>query len=138
MMGERGVAVDPSTLNRWVLKYAPEFAKAFRRRQRPVGRRWRLEEPYVQIKGKWASLDRAVDKEGYTIDFLLTSNRDRDAAAAFLRKAIRNQLSPEKLTMTRVAATPRRASGTTRPTRPASLSGHASLSTISWNRIIAW
>src|SRR6478672_2363644 len=34
MMGERGVAVDHSTLNRWVIKYAPEFAKAFRRRQR--------------------------------------------------------------------------------------------------------
>ena len=39
MMGERGVAVDHSTLNRWVIKYAPEFEKAFRRRQRPVGRR---------------------------------------------------------------------------------------------------
>ena len=35
MMGERGVAVDHSTLNRWVIKYAPEFAKVFRRRQRP-------------------------------------------------------------------------------------------------------
>ena len=28
MMGERGVAVDHSTLNRWVIKYAPEFEKA--------------------------------------------------------------------------------------------------------------
>ena len=37
-MGERGVAVDHSTLNRWVIKYAPEFEKAFRRRQCPVGR----------------------------------------------------------------------------------------------------
>ena len=25
MMGERGVAVDHSTLNRWVIKYAPEL-----------------------------------------------------------------------------------------------------------------
>ena len=37
-MGERGVAVDRSMLNRWVIKYAPEFEKAFLRRQRPVGR----------------------------------------------------------------------------------------------------
>jgi len=36
-MGERGVAVDHSTLKRWVIKYAPEFEKQFRRRQRPVG-----------------------------------------------------------------------------------------------------
>ena len=59
-MGERGVAVDHSTLNRWVIKYAPEFEKAFRRRQRPVGRSWRLDETYVKIKGKSAYLYRAV------------------------------------------------------------------------------
>ena len=27
-MGERGVTVDHSTLNRWVIKYAPEVEKA--------------------------------------------------------------------------------------------------------------
>ena len=99
MMGERGVAVDHSTLNRWVIKYAPEIEKQFRRHQRPVGRSWRMDETYVKIKGKAAYLYRAVDKEGQTIDFLLTPNRDRDAAEAFLRKAIRNQELPEKITI---------------------------------------
>ena len=99
MMGERGVAVDHSTLNRWVIKYAPAFEKEFRRRQCPVGRSWRLDETYVKIKGKGAYLYRAVDKEGHTIDFLLTPNRDRDAAEAFLRKAIRQQGLPEKITI---------------------------------------
>ena len=99
MMGERGVTVDHSTLNRWVIKYAPEVEKAFRRRQRPVGRSWRLDETYVKIKGKWAYLYRAVDKAGQTIDFLLTPNRDRDAAEAFLRKAIHHQGLPEKITI---------------------------------------
>jgi transposase-like protein len=59
MMGERGVAVDHSTLNRWVIKYAPEIEKQFRR-QRPVGKSWRFDETYVKIKGKWAYLYRAV------------------------------------------------------------------------------
>jgi len=99
MMGERGVAVDHSTLNRWVIKYAPKFEKAFRRRQCPVGRSWRLDETYVKIKGKSAYLYRAVDKEGHTIDFLLTPQRDRDAAETFLRKAIRTQGLPEKITI---------------------------------------
>jgi putative transposase len=99
MMGERGVTVDHSTLNRWVIKYAPEFAKAFRRRQYPVGRSWRMDETYVKIKGKSAYLYRAVDKDGHTIDFLLTPTRDRDAAEAFLRKAIRTQGLPEKITI---------------------------------------
>ena len=40
---------------------------------------------------------RAVDKEGQTIDFLLTLDQGRDAAAAFLRKAIRHQGLPEKI-----------------------------------------
>ena len=99
MMRERGVAVDHSTLNRWVIKYAPEFEKAFRRRQHPVGRSWRMDETYVKIKGKSAYLYRAVDKEGHTIDFLLTPTRDQDAAEAFLRKAIRTQGLPEKITI---------------------------------------
>jgi putative transposase len=93
------VAVDHSTLNRWVIKYAPEVEKQFRRRQRPVGRSWRLDETYVKIKGKWAYLYRAVDKAGQTIDFLLTPHRDRDAAEAFLHKAIRSQGLPEKITI---------------------------------------
>jgi putative transposase len=104
MMGERGVAVDHSTLNRWVIKYAPEFEKVFRRHQCPVGRSWRRDETYVKIKGKWAYLYRAVDKEGHTIDFLLTPQRDRDAAEAFLRKAIRTQGLPEKITIDKSGA----------------------------------
>src|SRR5262245_34558563 len=99
MMKERGVSVDHSTLNRCVIKYAPEIEKQFRLRKRPVGRSWRMVETYVKLKGKWAYLYRAVDKEGQTIDFLLTPNRDRDAAEAFLRKAIRNQGLPEKITI---------------------------------------
>ena len=104
MMGERGVAVDHSTLNRWVIKYAPEFEKVFRRRQRPVGRSWRMDETYVKIKGKSAYLYRAVDKAGHTIDFLLTSTRDRDAADAFLHKAIRTHGLPEKITIDKSGA----------------------------------
>jgi putative transposase len=99
MRGERGVAVAHSTLNRWVIKYAPECEKQFRRRQCPVGRSRRVEKTYVKIEGKWAYLYRAVDKEGHTIDLLLTPNRDRDAAEAFLHKAIRGQGLPEKITI---------------------------------------
>ena len=98
-MHERGVSVDHATLNRWVIKYAPEVEKQFRRRQQPVGKSWRMDETYVRIKGQWKYWYRAVDKEGQTVDFLLTPNRDRDAAEAFLRKAIRTHGLPEKITI---------------------------------------
>ena len=105
MVQERGVSVDHATLNRWVIKYGPEFEKAFRRRQQPVGTSWRMDETYVRVKGQWKYLYRAVDKEGRTIDFLLTPNRDRDAAEAFLRKAIRSQGLPEKITIDQSGST---------------------------------
>ena len=98
-MGERGVTVDHSTLNRWDIKYAPAVEKQFRRRQRPVGRSWRMDETYVRVKGQWKYLYRALDKDGQTVDFLLTPTRDRDAAEAFLRKAIRTQGLPEKISI---------------------------------------
>jgi transposase-like protein len=44
-------------------------------------------------------LYRAVDKADQTVDFLLTSKRDREAAEALLRKAIRHQGLPEKITI---------------------------------------
>jgi transposase-like protein len=99
MMQERGVVVDHSTLNRWVIKYAPEVEKQFRRRQQPVGKSWRMDETYVRLKGQWKYLYRAVDEEGHTVDFLLTPRRDRAAAEAFLHKAIRTQGLPEKITI---------------------------------------
>ena len=45
-MGERGGSVDHATRNRWVLKYAPECEKPFRRRQQPMGKGWRMDETY--------------------------------------------------------------------------------------------
>jgi putative transposase len=60
MMKERGVSADHFTLNRWVIKYALEVEKAFRRRQCLVGWSWRLDETYVKIKRKWVYLYRAV------------------------------------------------------------------------------
>jgi transposase-like protein len=88
MMEERGVEVDHSTLNRWVIKYAPLLEQQFHAHKRPVCSSWRLDETYVKVKGSWKYLYRAVDKAGATVDFLLTAKRDRKAALRFLRKAI--------------------------------------------------
>jgi putative transposase len=99
MMQERGVAVDHSPINRWVLKYSPQLAKAFHRRKRPVWVSWRMEETYIRVRGQWRYLDRAVDKTGQTIDFLLTEQRDERAAMHFLTKAIRRHSVPDKITI---------------------------------------
>jgi putative transposase len=104
MLEERGVEVDHSTLNRWVVKYVPLLDQQFRARKRPVGASWRLDETYVKVKGSWKYLYRAVDKAGATVDFLLTAKRDRRAALRFLRKAIGQHDMPEKITIDKSGA----------------------------------
>ena len=104
MMEERGVEVDHSTLNRWVVKYAPELDRQFRSRKRAVGSSWRLDETYVKIRGSWKYLYRAVDKAGATVDFLLTAKRDRKAALRFLRRAIGQNGTPKKITIDKSGA----------------------------------
>jgi putative transposase len=104
MMAERGVEVDHSSLNRWVLKYTPLLEMVFRQRKRAVGISWRLDETYIRVKGQWKYLYRAVDKAGYTVDFLLTAKRDRKAALRFLRKSIDQCGTPEKITIDKSGA----------------------------------
>jgi putative transposase len=104
LMEERGVSVDHATIHRWVLKYSLLLEDAFHRRKRPVGRSWRMDETYIRVKGEWRYLYRAVDKQGQTIDFLLTEARDEQAAKRFLTKAIRRHGVPEKITIDGSAA----------------------------------
>src|SRR5215218_6455367 len=99
LMEERGVHVDHSTINRWGIKYSPQLEEAFHRRKRPVWVSWRMDETYIKGKGQWRYLYRAVDKHGQTIDFLLTEHRDTEAALRFLKKAIRRNGLPEKITI---------------------------------------
>jgi putative transposase len=99
LMEERGVEVDHFTIHRWVVKYSPQLEEVFHRRKRPVGRRWRMDETYIRVKGQWRYLYRAVDKSGQTIDFLLTEHRDKEAALRFLTQAIRRHGVPETITI---------------------------------------
>jgi putative transposase len=44
LMQERGVSVDHTTVNRWVVKYSPPLEAEFHRHRRPVWLSWRLDE----------------------------------------------------------------------------------------------
>jgi putative transposase len=104
LMLERGVHVDHSTINRWVIKDSPLLEEAFHRRKQPVWISWRMDETSIKVKGQWYSLYRAVDKHGQTIAFLLTEYRDTEAALRFLKKAIRRNGLPETITIDGSAA----------------------------------
>jgi transposase-like protein len=107
MMSERGLGIAHTTILRWVQHYAPEFAKRWKRFARAVGGSWRMDETYVKVRGQWKYLYRAVDKVGKTVEFHLSQKRDVNAAKAFLRKAMRNERIPTKITLDAYAASHR-------------------------------
>ena len=80
ILKDRGLGVDHATIQRWVVRYTPELEKSFHRKKRNIGKSWRLGETYIKVKGKWTDYYRAVDKQGYTIDFYLSEKRNKTAA----------------------------------------------------------
>ena len=104
MMGERGVSVDHSSINRWAVRFLPLIEKVSRKHKRPVGSSWRMDETYIKVKGVWKYLYRAVDKQGKTVDFLLTAKRDTTAAKRFFDKAIGTNGDPDKVAMDKSGA----------------------------------
>ncbi|HEX6708023.1 MAG TPA: IS6 family transposase [Albitalea sp.] len=104
MMAERGMLVYHATVHRWALKILPALAAVFRRRKRPVGSSWRVDETYIKVGGRWKYLYRAVDRLGHTVDFLLTAKRDVAAARRFFERAIDLHDVPEKISIDKSGA----------------------------------
>ena len=104
IMQERGVSVDHSSINRWAIRFLPLIEKMARRHKLPVGTSWRMDETYIKVKGVWKYLYRAVDKQGKTVDFLLTAKRDMAAAKRFFDKAMQMNGEPEKVAMDKSGA----------------------------------
>ena len=90
----RGVKVDHSTIQRWVFKFSPFVESNMNKRKNVVGNSWRMDETYIKVGGKDRYLYRAVDKQGNTVDFLLTKRRMKGSAQKFLNKAIGNNGKP--------------------------------------------
>ena len=95
----RGVVIDHATLQRWLIRFVPLIDQEVRKRKKPVGSSWRMDETYIKINGKWVYLYRAVDSCGNTIEFLLKKYRDAVAAKAFFRRAFKNNGMPGSVTI---------------------------------------
>jgi IS6 family transposase len=89
MMNERGLAVDHTTVWRWVQRYAPEINRRIRPHLKMSGTSYRVDETYIKVGKSCKYLYRAVDKEGNTIEFMLSAKRDVFAAKRFFKKMMR-------------------------------------------------
>ena len=91
MLAARGISVTYETIRQWGLKFGREFANRIRRRAPCRGDKWHLDEVVLTIAGKKHWLWRAVDQEGFVLDVLVQSRRDKKAAKRLFRKLLRNQ-----------------------------------------------
>ena len=109
MVNERGLDVHHVTVFRWVQDYSPEIDKRCRPHLRSTNDSWRVDETYIEVKGKPKYLYRAVDSDGNTIDFLLTAKRDATAAKRFFRKMLKatHTRYPKVITVDKNAAYPK-------------------------------
>ncbi len=96
---ERGLVVDRSTVYRWVRRFLPLFGKAARAHRRPVGGKWRVDETYCRLNGKWTYIYRAIDQDGQVVDAYFSERRNAKAAQGFFERAIdETDVTPSRVT----------------------------------------
>jgi len=101
LLAERGIEVSFQTVSEWAAKFGLKFAHQLRRRSRGhFADKWQLDEMVVTIKGKKYWLWRAVDANGYVLDALLQSRRNKRAALRLMRKLLRGQSTTPRVMVT--------------------------------------
>ena len=88
LLAERGIQVDHVTIYRWVQRFTPLLADAARPCRHAIGDRWRVDETYVKVAGRWRYVHRAIDQVGQVIDVFVSPYRDAAAARRFFERAI--------------------------------------------------
>ena len=91
MLAARGISVTLETIRQWGLKFGREFANRIRQRAPCRGDKWHLDEVVISIAGKKHWLWRAVDQDGFVLDVLVQSRRDKKAAKRLFRKLLKKQ-----------------------------------------------
>jgi putative transposase len=103
LLHERGIDICHETVRFWWNRFGPMFAGEIRNRQvhhhAYSNWRWHLDEVFVKINGETHYLWRAVDHEGEVLESFVTKRRDRKAALAFLKKAMK-RYGPPKVIVT--------------------------------------
>ncbi|MDQ3186350.1 MAG: IS6 family transposase [Pseudomonadota bacterium] len=103
LLFERGIDITHETVRYWWNRFGPVFAGEVRRKRVSYMRgfrqwRWHLDEMYVKVNGEMRYLWRAVDHEGEILESFVTKTRDKAAALAFMKKALKRHGSPEAIT----------------------------------------
>mgnify|MGYP003526151630 FL=1 len=97
LLFERGIDVTYESIRRWCNRFGPELAEEIKRRRRPAGRTWHLDEVHIVIAGEVHWLWRAIDEHGEVLDILLQEHRDAASAKRFFRRLLDDNDLPEQV-----------------------------------------
>jgi putative transposase len=102
LLFERGIDLCHETVRLWWNRFGPLFAADIRRQRVSRMRgftqwRWHLDEVYVKIKGELHYLWRAVDHEGEILESFVTKTRNKAAALAFMKRALKRHGKAEAI-----------------------------------------
>ena len=95
LLEERGFHVDHTTIMALGAGLWPGVGAATATASQADNKSWRVDETYLRVKGRWCYLYRAIDSTGATIDFLLSTFRNADAAKRLFRKALGDRSHPQ-------------------------------------------
>lgn len=87
-LAERGLVVDRSTIYRWVKRFLPLFGEAARPYRHLVGEKWRVDETYTRLQGRWTYIYRAIDQDGQVVDAYFSERRNAEALRAFFERVL--------------------------------------------------
>ena len=102
LLFERGIDICHETVRLWWNRFGPMFAADIRRQRVSRMRgfrqwRWHLDEVFVKINGERHYLWRAVDHEGEILESYVTKKRDKSAALAFMKRALKRHGKAETI-----------------------------------------
>jgi putative transposase len=100
MLAARGIEVSHETVRQWAEKFGREYSNRLRRRAPKRGDNWHLDEVVITIRGKKHWLWRAVDQDGFVLDVLIQSRRDRTAAQRLMRKLLKKSATAPRVMIT--------------------------------------
>lgn len=100
MFQERGFEFSHESVRSWILRFTPVLVAELRKRRHgKAGISWYVDETYLKVKGKWAYLYRAIDRDSGLVDTMLSKTRDMSAAKRFFASAIKvNGRKPKRVT----------------------------------------
>ena len=96
----RGIVVSHETIREWNLTFGQTYANEIKRRAPRRGDKWHMDEMCLVMKGKKHWLWRAVDQDGYELDVLLQSRKNKEAAKRFFRKLLKGLLYVPRVIIT--------------------------------------